>query len=139
MVRTVRSTPRSERRSPDAPSSRVRPSSFSERRARKGALEASSPLWRRFVSLVLALAFLVFCWLGALWMRTQMGEDSFTAARLTTSIARLEQDVQDRQTKLDSLNAGLPDRAFKLGLGVSSSSVDIDLSQPVKAPSKDAK
>ena len=139
MVRTVRSTPRSERRSPDAPSSRVRPSSFSERRARKGAVEGASPRWGRLVGRGGARAGVVLWWVGALWMRTQMGEDSFTAARLTTSIARLEQDVQDRQTKLDSLNAGLPDRAFKLGLGVSSSSVDIDLSQPVKAPSKDAK
>jgi anti-sigma-K factor RskA len=120
-------------------SSRTTPSTPLERRRRRRASAVTlTSLWRRFGRVVLALCFLVACMLGCLWMRTQMVQDSFTVSRLNTSIAMLRQDVENRQTRLDALNAELPERASKLGLTVSDSSVQVDLTQP--APdAKDAK
>lgn len=116
------------------------PSTLLERRSRRLASAMTlSRLWHRFGRVVFALIFLVACMFGSLWMRTQMVQDSFTVSRLTTSIAMLNQDVEDRQTQLDSLNAQLPERASKLGLIVSDTSVQVDLNQPVPGQSKDTK
>jgi hypothetical protein len=61
-------------------------------------------------------------------LRTQMVQDSFEVSQLQTSIGVLTQDVQDDQAKLDSLDSSLPQKAEKLGMQSSSTSVNLDLS-----------
>lgn len=116
------------------------PSTLLDRRRRRSASsQTMTRLLHRFGRDLLAVLFLLACMLGSLWMRTQMVQDSFTVSRLTTSIAMLRQDVEDRQTRLDALNAQLPEKASKLGLVVSDNSVQVDLTQPAPSSSKDSK
>ncbi|MDN6586218.1 MAG: hypothetical protein L0K77_02715 [Bifidobacterium crudilactis] len=63
----------------------------------------------------------------ALMGRTQMIENSFEATTTQQSISRLNQDIQDDQSKLDELQASLPDRAEKMGMIPQKGSISIDL------------
>lgn len=77
--------------------------------------------------IVVAVAFLVATLLGALALRTQMVSNSFEASQIEQRIARLTQDVEDDQAKLDALEAKLPDKAQKMGMVPQSGSLTIDL------------
>jgi hypothetical protein len=82
--------------------------------------------------MVAAVSFLLLSLVGSLMLRTQMVQDSFEVTRLQTSIGVLTQDVQDDQTKLDTLDSALPEKAEKLGMKPQSSSVSLDVSQYLK-------
>lgn len=84
------------------------------------------------VRMVAAVSFLLLSLVGSLMLRTQMVQDSFEVTRLQTSIGVLTQDVQDDQTKLDTLDSALPEKAEKLGMKPQSSSVSLDVSQYLK-------
>lgn len=108
------------------------------RRRRSASSQTMTRLLHRFGRDLLAVVFLLLCMLGSLQMRTQMVQDSFTVSKLNTSIVMLRQDVEDRQTRLDALNAQLPEKASKLGLIVSDTSVQVDLTQPAPSSAKDS-
>ncbi|MBT1165312.1 hypothetical protein [Bifidobacterium simiarum] len=74
-----------------------------------------------------ALVFLGASLVGSLLLRTQMVEDSFAITDVQQSIGRLTQDVQEDQTKLDALEASLPEKAQKLGMVPGSDALTIDL------------
>lgn len=78
-----------------------------------------------------AIIFMLGSMLGSLFMRTAMVQNSFTVSKLTNQIGMLNQDVQDRQDKLEQLNAQLPDRAQKLGMNTTESPGSIDITQKV--------
>lgn len=85
--------------------------------------------------IVVAVTFLVATLIGALALRTQMVQHSFEAAQIEQNISRLTQDVEDDQAKLDALEAGLPDKAQKMGMVPQTGSLTIDLNgyQPSEA------
>lgn len=147
MARSIRSVSSSAlgtgsgRRPVSSPKAALRPAStvLERHRRRLASSVTLTRLWHRFGRAIIALAFLLACMMGCLWMRTQMVQDSFTISHLTNSIAMLRQDVEDQQTRLDALNAELPQRASKLGLVVSNSSVQVDLTQRVPSGKKVAK
>lgn len=60
-------------------------------------------------------------------LRTQMIENSFSAAQTTSNISELTQDVQEDQAKLDALEATLPDKAQQMGMVPQEGTVSIDL------------
>lgn len=74
-----------------------------------------------------AFVFLFASMLGSLMLRTQMQSDSFENLEVQRSIARLQQDIQDDQGKLDQLEASLPDKAQEMGMVAGTGSVSIDL------------
>lgn len=79
------------------------------------------------VHIVVAVVFLAATLIGALMLRTQMVQNAFEVSSLETSIARLTQDVQDDQARLNQLEASLPQKADDMGMVPQSSSVSIDL------------
>lgn len=79
------------------------------------------------VHIIVAVVFLVACLLGALFLRTQMGTNSFEATRIEEHITMLQQDVEDDQAKLAQLEATLPERAQKMNMGPSQGSLSINL------------
>ncbi|MBW3087769.1 hypothetical protein KIH77_03335 [Bifidobacterium sp. 82T24] len=81
----------------------------------------------RVFHFVCALVFLAASLIGSLVLRTQMVEDSFAITETQQSIGRLTQDIQERQTKLDSLQASLPQKAQKLGMVPGTDSLTVDL------------
>ncbi|NEG95961.1 hypothetical protein GFD17_04145 [Bifidobacterium sp. SMB2] len=81
----------------------------------------------RIFHFVCAIVFLAASLIGSLVLRTQMVEDSFAITDTQQSIGRLTQDVQERQTKLDALEASLPQKAQKLGMVPGSDALTIDL------------
>lgn len=101
-----------------------------KRRVKESARTSSRPLKtvRPFVRIAVAIGFLGLSLVGSLMLRTQMVQDSFEVSQLQTSIGVLTQDVQDDQAKLDSLDSSLPQKAEKLGMQSSSTSVNLDLS-----------
>ncbi len=131
-------TAASAKLSASASSSRAPSGILARRRRRSASSQTMTRLLHRFGRDMLAALVLLACMLGSLWMRTQMVQDSFTVSKLDTSIAMLRQDVEDRQTRLDALNAELPEKACKLGLVVSDTSVQVDLTQPAASSSKDS-
>lgn len=74
-----------------------------------------------------AFLFLFASMLGSLMLRTQMQSDSFENSDVQQSIARLQQDIQDDQSKLDQLEASLPDKAQEMGMVAGGGSVSVDL------------
>lgn len=130
---------RRTRRGASAASTAPAPSTPLERyRRRTASAQTMTRILRRFGGGLAAIVFLLLCMLASLQMRTQMVQDSFTVSKLNTSIAMLRQDVEDRQTRLDALNAQLPEKAGKLGLVVSDTSVQVDLTKPAPSSSKDS-
>lgn len=91
------------------------------------AVTGDSPRRMRVFHFVCALVFLAASLVGSLVLRTQMVEDSFAITETQQSIGRLTQDIQERQTKLDSLQASLPNKAQKLGMVPGTDSLTIDL------------
>jgi cell division protein FtsL len=83
------------------------------------------------VFFALAIIFLLACMIASLFMRTTMVQNSFTISKLNNQIAMLNQDVQDRQDKLEQLDSQLPDRAQKLGMKTTESPGSIDITHPV--------
>ena len=77
--------------------------------------------------MVLAGAFLVSSLLASLVMTTQMVQNSFEETKVKANIAKLSQDVDDDQAKLDELQASLPDKAKKMGMVPQQGSISIDL------------
>lgn len=75
----------------------------------------------------IALAFLGATAVGSLTLRTQMAENSFDAQQTEQQIEKLQQDIQTDQTKLDSLQASLPQKAQDMGMVPQQDSVTIDL------------
>lgn len=82
---------------------------------------------RAAIRLGAAFAFLFLTMFGSLMLRTWMQEDSFENTTVLRSIARLQQDIQDDQGKLDQLESSLPDKAQEMGMVASTGSVTIDL------------
>lgn len=64
----------------------------------------------------------------SLLLRTQMAELSFEQTAVQSRIARLRQDVEAKQAKLDTLEAELPARAQRMGMVPQQGSIAIDLS-----------
>lgn len=83
----------------------------------------SAPLLYVSVAVVLLSASLF----GALVLRTQMVENSFAAAEVTSHINTLTQDVQEDQAKLDALEASLPQKAQDMGMVPQQGALSIDL------------
>ena len=75
----------------------------------------------------IALAFLGATAVGSLTLRTQMAENSFESQQTEQQIEKLQQDIQTDQTKLDSLQASLPQKAQDMGMVPQQDSVTIDL------------
>ena len=101
-------------------------------------VSAPPDAWRRLVGrlrpdrsplfhIVSAVVFLSLCLLLSLLLRTQMVENSFQASQIELSISQLSQDVEDDQSKLDSLDASLPERAQRMGMIPQQKSITIDL------------
>lgn len=90
---------------------------------------------RPMVQVMAAIAFLAVSLVGSLLLRTQMVQDSFEITQVQNSIGVLTQDVQDGQTKLDTLESSLPEKAEKLGMKPQSTSVVLDLSKYIKQQS----
>lgn len=85
------------------------------------------------VHIVIAVVFLFASLLGSLALRTQMVQNSFEQAQVQSNISKLNQDVEDDQAQLDSLQASLPDRAQKMGMVPQQGPLSIDL-QGYQAP-----
>ncbi|WEV59991.1 hypothetical protein OZX67_06915 [Bifidobacterium sp. ESL0728] len=79
------------------------------------------------VHVIIAVVFLFAALLGSLALRTQMVQNSFEQAQVQSNISKLNQDVEDDQAQLDSLQASLPDRAQKMGMVPQSGPLSIDL------------
>lgn len=79
------------------------------------------------VLFAIAIVFLLGCMMASLFMRTTMVQNSFTVSKLNNQIAMLNQDVQDRQDKLEQLKSQLPDRAQQLGMQTTESPGSIDI------------
>ncbi|WEV66917.1 hypothetical protein OZX72_06585 [Bifidobacterium sp. ESL0769] len=79
------------------------------------------------VHVIIAVLFLFAALLGSLALRTQMVQNSFEQAQVQANINKLNQDVEDDQAQLDSLQASLPDRAQKMGMVPQSGPLSIDL------------
>ncbi|WP_300746347.1 hypothetical protein [uncultured Bifidobacterium sp.] len=75
----------------------------------------------------IAIAFLGATAVGSLTLRTQMAENSFDSQQTEQQIEKLQQDIQTDQTKLDSLQASLPQKAQDMGMVPQQDSVTIDL------------
>ena len=75
----------------------------------------------------ITLAFLGATAVGSLTLRTQMAENSFESQQIEQQIEKLQQDIQTDQTKLDSLQASLPQKAQDMGMVPQQDSVTIDL------------
>ena len=71
--------------------------------------------------------FLVATLVIALGLRTQMASNSFESNQTENHIEQLQQDIQSDQTKLDSLQASLPQKAQDMGMVSQQDSVTIDL------------
>ena len=139
-ARTVRSGAAAEerRRPKSAPAAPSRPQLHVVTSAAKGAGAAVDGLsrlaaWTRarntsMIHIVVALAFLVATLLGSLVLRTQMIENSFEASSTETNIARLNQDIEEDQTRLDALETSLPQKAEEMGMTMQQGSLSIDLS-----------
>jgi Tfp pilus assembly protein PilN len=56
-----------------------------------------------------------------------MAENSFDSQQTEQQIEKLQQDIQTDQTKLDSLQASLPQKAQDMGMVPQQDSVTIDL------------
>ncbi|WEV64936.1 hypothetical protein OZX70_06475 [Bifidobacterium sp. ESL0732] len=79
------------------------------------------------VHVIIAVIFLFAALLGSLALRTQMVQNSFQQAQVQANISKLNQDVEDDEAQLDSLQASLPDRAQKMGMVPQSGPLSIDL------------
>lgn len=79
------------------------------------------------VHVMIAVIFLFVALLGSLALRTQMVQNSFQQAQVQANISKLNQDVEDDEAQLDSLQASLPDRAQKMGMVPQSGPLSIDL------------
>ena len=80
------------------------------------------------IHIVAAVAFLVASLVVSLIVTTLMVQNSFAASEVKDNIARLEQDVDDEQVKLDDLEASLPQRAKDMGMEPQQGSISVDLS-----------
>lgn len=103
----------------------------------RGLMGGVRPHRMRLFHFVVALVFLGASLIGSLVLRTQMIEDSFAITETQQSIGRLTQDIQEKQTELDGLEASLPSKAQKLGMVPGSDALTIDLSD--HAASSDGK
>lgn len=127
--------PQSDRtsRSGKAPKGRLKVSVTPKGRAGKSRMRvavagrAKGLMRMRAVHLVCAAVFLLASLLGTLLLRTQMVEDSFAITSTQQSIARLTQDIQEQQIKLDDLESQLPDKAQQLGMVPGTDALTIDL------------
>lgn len=79
------------------------------------------------VHVAVGFVVLAVCMFISLMLRTQMIENSFSAAQTTSNISELTQDVQEDQAKLDALEATLPDKAQQMGMVPQEGTVSIDL------------
>lgn len=80
------------------------------------------------INCVIIVIFMVVTLLSSLMLRTQMAEISFEQTAVQSRIARLRQDVETTQAKLDTLEAGLPAKAQEMGMVPQQGSIAIDLS-----------
>ena len=79
------------------------------------------------MQIVVSSVFLVATLVIALGLRTQMASNSFESNQTENHIEQLQQDIQSDQTKLDSLQASLPQKAQDMGMVAQQDSVTIDL------------
>lgn len=87
-------------------------------------------------NIVIIVVFFVTTLTISLLIRTRMTEISFAQAQVQEHIVELRQSVEDKQTKLDSLEAQLPVRAQKMGMIPPKDTIAIDLSDYVKKGDK---
>ena len=80
-----------------------------------------------FLHIVVSSVFLVATLVIALGLRTQMASNSFESNQTENHIEQLQQDIQSDQTKLDSIQASLPQKAQDMGMVAQQDSVTIDL------------
>lgn len=80
-----------------------------------------------FLQIAAAIVFLSATLVIALGLRTQMASNSFESDQTENHIEQLQQDIQTDQTKLDSLQASLPQKAQDMGMVAQQDSVTIDL------------
>lgn len=83
-------------------------------------------------NIVIIVVFFVTTLTISLLIRTRMTEISFAQAQVQEHIVELRQSVEDKQTKLDSLEAQLPVRAQKMGMIPPKDTIAIDLSDYAK-------
>lgn len=95
--------------------------------AARSARERARASRHAAIRLGAAFVFLFATMIGSLVLRTWMQEDSFENTSVQQSIGRLQQDIQDDQSKLDQLEASLPDKAQEMGMVAGTGSVTIDL------------
>lgn len=135
--RSVRSGAAPDKRRPQAQPSSTRPELHVVAGRRNGGDVVRDGarrllIWTRTRRAPLFHIVVAMCILGgslvvSLMLRTQMIENSFEATTTQQSISRLNQDIQDDQSKLDELQASLPDRAEKMGMIPQKGSISIDL------------
>ncbi|MCH4160891.1 hypothetical protein [Bifidobacterium sp.] len=135
--RSVRSGAMPDKRRPQAQPSSTRPQLHvvsGKQGSREIMLDGARRLlvWTRtrrapLFHIVVALSILGASLVVSLMLRTQMIENSFEATTTQQSISRLNQDIQDDQSKLDELQASLPDKAEKMGMIPQKGSISIDL------------
>lgn len=87
-------------------------------------------------NIVIIIVFFVTTLTISLLIRTRMTEISFAQAQVQEHIVELRQSVEDKQTKLDSLEAQLPVRAQKMGMIPPKDTIAIDLSDYAKKGDK---
>lgn len=87
-------------------------------------------------NIVIIVVFFVTTLTISLLIRTRMTEISFAQAQVQEHIVELRQSVEDKQTKLDSLEAQLPVRAQKMGMIPPKDTIAIDLSDYAKKSDK---
>lgn len=87
-------------------------------------------------NIVIIVVFFVTTLTISLLIRTRMTEISFAQAQVQEHIVELRQSVEDKQTKLDSLEAQLPVRAQKMGMIPPKDTIAIDLSDYAKKGDK---
>lgn len=87
-------------------------------------------------NIVIIVVFFVTTLTISLLIRTRMTEISFAQAQVQEHIVELRQSVEDKQTKLDSLEAQLPVRAQKMGMIPPKDTIAIDLGDYAKKGDK---
>ncbi len=92
-------------------------------RAQSWFLARRAPL----IYVIAAVTVLFASLMGTLVLRTMMVENSFAISNTQSNITKLTQDVEAQKTKLEKLEASLPQKAEKLGMTASTDSLTVDM------------
>ena len=99
-------------------------------RAQSWFLARRAPL----IYVIAAVTVLFASLMGTLVLRTMMVENSFAISNTQSNITKLTQDVEAQKTKLEKLEASLPQKAEKLGMTASTDSLTVDMNGTGEEP-----